>query len=446
MVGWVSGVSQIRQAANKSVVASSSPMWAGWEPGNPGAARKLLGDGTGVPGLKALLDNANVVITGVRQTRINDLSRILGNVQKLGLGYKQAARMIREEFTKSRVWSEMVARTEGRRAVTAASLDSYAAAEIDQVQWITAWGEACDICKEYEGMSPVPRGAGFDGLDGPPGHPNCLCVVGPFIEGVTELEGWGARNDPAPSPDDFLEDAPAAAPIELPDTHDDHIVTGPDDVGVAPVVALEDRLPTITKLSPDEFDSRLDDMKREEIKGRREPGNSVGYAVQKVTGYDALPGIASRAEMDELIASGWQETFRGVASDKAPEMFEQFKTGTFFPGNGIYGNGTYSAEDFFTAETYANGPDAVSNGNGIVWRMAISPNAAVVDVNDLLDEYDDYRRANPNYGNDEMLRTIIDDAGYFAMRQGYDVITVGSRGYNVILNRGAVMVQSEAGR
>lgn len=190
-LGWVASRSQVltAQAASKSAITPFMD-WQGWVPGNPEAARKLLGD-RDVPGLQDLLDRAGITIRGIRDTRLKDLARILSNAQAAGTGYKQTARAIREQFTRSRKWSEMVARTEGRRAVTAASKDYYAASGLEQVRWSTAWGNACPICKAFEDLGPVPLEGGFGGLDGPPGHPNCLCVimpvVGPFTAPVAEV-------------------------------------------------------------------------------------------------------------------------------------------------------------------------------------------------------------------------------------------------------------------
>jgi hypothetical protein len=56
------------------------------------------------------------------------------------------------------------------------------------VQWLTAWDEACDTCQGFADLGPVPITGGFDGLDGPPGHPNCLCVILPVV-GVQQEAG-----------------------------------------------------------------------------------------------------------------------------------------------------------------------------------------------------------------------------------------------------------------
>jgi hypothetical protein len=96
---------------------------------------------------------------------------------------RATAAAIREQFGTGNKWSKTVAQTETRRAVTAASVDTYQDAGVESVEWLTAWGEACPICKEFEDMGPVQIGSGaYDGDDGPPGHPNCFCVILPVID------------------------------------------------------------------------------------------------------------------------------------------------------------------------------------------------------------------------------------------------------------------------
>lgn len=167
-----------RMEAQKAITRRMD--WKGWTPGDADAARRLLGDGP-KPGLQQLLDRAGVTIKGIRQTRYKDLARILAAGKETGASSRAVAANIRQTFSKSRTWSNMVARTEGRRAVTASTVDTFLAARLDQVEWAVAWGNACPICKGFAALGPVPIGEGFDGLEGPPAHPNCLCVIYPVI-------------------------------------------------------------------------------------------------------------------------------------------------------------------------------------------------------------------------------------------------------------------------
>lgn len=154
--------------------------WSGWSPGDADAARLLLGDGP-VPGLQNLLDNAMITIKGINNTRLIRLATTLSRSLSEGFSTKQTAKAIRMELGASRVWSEMVARTETRRAVTAASMETYREADISYKEWLTADG-GCEICGEYESVGEIPLDEGWGDVDGPPAHPNCLCVVLPVVK------------------------------------------------------------------------------------------------------------------------------------------------------------------------------------------------------------------------------------------------------------------------
>jgi hypothetical protein len=183
VLGWLAGRGQIKDGLKAATVGVD---WESWEPGNPEVARVLLGDAD-VPGLKQLLDKASITMAGIRDTRLRDLARVLARSAERGDSVQASAKAIREQFTGSRAWAKTVAQTEGRRAATAASLDSYRAAEIGFIRWSVAWGNACEICADYASMGAVPIDEGFGDTDGPPGHPNCLCVIVPVVLPDTEL-------------------------------------------------------------------------------------------------------------------------------------------------------------------------------------------------------------------------------------------------------------------
>ena len=184
--GWAgiaAGRSQLRTAAARKMVTKSSIDWEGWEPGDADAAAKLIGTSK-APGLKNLLDGANVTIKGIEETRYNDLAGVLARSVSDGLGVDETAKQIDAMFDKGADWADMVARTETARAVTAGTLDSYADAGVTKVEWLTADG-GCAICGEYESMGPVEMDQGFGDVEGPPAHPNCLCTLLPVLpEGV----------------------------------------------------------------------------------------------------------------------------------------------------------------------------------------------------------------------------------------------------------------------
>jgi len=212
-VGYAVGLSQMgKRDTTKDVSVTTDYTdqvpWGGWSPGDPEAAKKLLGD-VDAPGLKNLLDNRYVTIKGIEQTRYTELANILARGAARGDSTATVATAIDRwignlpndpnnptpealvRLGTSNPWNEMVARTEIRSATTAASLDSYREGGLEYVEWLTADG-GCELCAEYEAMGPVALDEGFGDIDGPPAHPNCLCVVlpvvGQFVEEQSVLE------------------------------------------------------------------------------------------------------------------------------------------------------------------------------------------------------------------------------------------------------------------
>lgn len=193
----------------------------------------------------------------------------------------------------------------------------------------------------------------------------------------------------------------------------------------------------------------------------RKDGDGALAEIVKRQGFDAPPRVVDRSEMDRLIRSGHTELWRGVDPNLSMynsgmtgrEMNEQLKRGRFFPGFGLYGNGTYTSVDRRVADVYGGiREDGFSRDN--VVRMTIEPHARIVDRDQLLKERDAYLGT---IGGDEAK--VLADEGRFAAARGYDVVRVrresdGSEILNpetgrddfdqyVILNRGVLIVQEE---
>lgn len=178
-MGRVVAEAEVDQARLAQKAPKPRINWSAWKPGDADAARLLLGDGP-APGLKNLLDNAMVTIKGINNTRLLRLANTLSRSVGEGLSAKSTAKAIRLELGSTRAWADMVARTETRRAVTAASIDTYRDADIRMKEWLTADG-GCEICGGFESEGAIPLDEGWGDVDGPPAHPNCLCVVLPVV-------------------------------------------------------------------------------------------------------------------------------------------------------------------------------------------------------------------------------------------------------------------------
>jgi hypothetical protein len=231
-VGFAVGLSHMGQRDTTKDVSVTTDYtdqvpWGGWTPGDPDVAKKLIGDAN-APGLKNLLDNRYVTIKGIEQTRYTELANILSRGAARGDSTGTVATAIDRwvgnlpndpnnptpealvRLGTTTPWNEMVARTEIRSATTAASLDSYRDGGLKYVEWLTADG-GCPICAEYEAMGSVDMDEGFGDIDGPPAHPNCLCVILPVTGQVVE-------SGDAPTEDVPTEDEAVDSPVteELP--------------------------------------------------------------------------------------------------------------------------------------------------------------------------------------------------------------------------------------
>ena len=97
-------------------------------------------------------------------------------------------------------------------------------------------------------------------------------------------------------------------------------------------------------------------------KDGRSPNNDTQLEIiAEMQGFTSLPKVVSSSEIDELEKQGWTIAYRGVnggagENEKGNEVLysgteiaEQFRTGGYFAGEGIYGNGIYFATDRKTA-------------------------------------------------------------------------------------------------
>lgn len=202
--------------------------------------------------------------------------------------------------------------------------------------------------------------------------------------------------------------------------------------------------------------------------------------------YDALPTILEPNDYDKL-GDDYIKVYRGVKDNgdiKAKDINEQFRSGELYIGNGLFGNGTYTAVNKEVAEHF--GTD--------IMEIAIPKNARILKYSDIEEEiistvdkprdwkpinskvydftqegvefnYGSYDYANARFTSQEAngLRTLLNDDTFKAVSCNYDVIEVEPKAwynvltgeaqaeldklnidkkpYYVILNRGAVVVK-----
>ena len=175
----------------------------------------------------------------------------------------------------------------------------------------------------------------------------------------------------------------------------------------------------------------------------------IRMAVYKELGYDAKPTVLKDREFNgadgEVVYRGIDIKVRTSSPDPNTQNREasragcqQFKSGELFPGEGIYGGGTYTSTGYYTANQYAG-------RNGAVLQMKVPKTAKLVDFDTIEDLYRVSKLTDYNSG----YHSVIAEVGTYAALLGYDGIRVPgaipSRGedFIVLLNRGKAVVNEK---
>jgi SPP1 gp7 family putative phage head morphogenesis protein len=167
------------RAAIASVLGGAA-IWGGWTPGDVDAANLVLGhDGLGA-GLAQQLADAQITISSLGQGRFDELAQAIALSLERGDSSDTLARDLADILDNAN-WAELTATTEIARAVSAASMNTYAANGIEWVSWASADdGRVCSYCSENEDVGAIPFGNAFpSGETEPPGHPRCRCAIMP---------------------------------------------------------------------------------------------------------------------------------------------------------------------------------------------------------------------------------------------------------------------------
>jgi hypothetical protein len=154
-----------------------------------------------------------------------------------------------------------------------------------------------------------------------------------------------------------------------------------------------------------------------------DPRDKVLAFVGKQQGFDGIPTIVNRRELDNEVKRGGVEIWRGVTpwdgnsdlpSRTAGAIDEEFRTGGYHPGTGIYGNGYYFSTARRVGEHYAQ--------RGVLTRAVIRAGARVIEYAEL------ERLVNAMFHDDTLdiafRNSVIADPGRAAALLGYDAILV----------------------
>lgn len=170
--GWVGGQLTAQMAMGQGGEAGSLLNWEA-------AADKLLSDDPD-GGLAGMLADAGVTIKSVAENRMGELASRLAYAISDGATPGDLTEAISGVLDDPQ-WAQTVAVTETARAMTAASLDEYAANGVGQKAFLTTDDDNVDEkCQENEDAGPVDLEDDFPNGD-PPVHPNCRCTVIPVM-------------------------------------------------------------------------------------------------------------------------------------------------------------------------------------------------------------------------------------------------------------------------
>ena len=179
--GWALG----QQAATALMEDWEEVDWAGWTPGDYGAAAQVAG-----AGLRYMLDQADIRIKSIADSRLEELAQVLEDTlasdvtsispegplpPRLSVG--DLARQL-EDVLDNPSRAELVAWTEIGRAQSEAARQVYAESGYPEVEVITAGdSRVCPVCEAAEALGAHPVGT----APMAPLHPRCRCAEVPVL-------------------------------------------------------------------------------------------------------------------------------------------------------------------------------------------------------------------------------------------------------------------------
>lgn len=163
-------------------------------------------------------------------------------------------------------------------------------------------------------------------------------------------------------------------------------------------------------------------------------GDGLLQALQRAQGFDARAELVGSVDdvMKAAEANGQKVIYRGLTGDG--KLGEMLRTGDHFPGNGVYGQGTYFTTDAGEARGY--GRDI-----NIAALKAGAKVLTISDANKLAMK--NFRKCRSGAAT-EAERMASGDPGRVAALHGFDAVHVaegnGLGEFFVVLNRGALIM------
>lgn len=204
---YVLGDTAAREAIKDAELAQKADTkgvvdWSKWKPGDAASALILKPPRA----FQRLLENQGIVWKGFSDTTLTDIGNAVGEAIYLGLDAKTSAKTIMNHVA-SPARALSIAITEQNRAISAATVDRYRQAGLQQMEWLVF--QPCDKCKENANKK-VPIGSPFPSGDTqPPAHPHCRCALAPVIPGFDDPAATGGVvTQPVTTPDGTITNEP----------------------------------------------------------------------------------------------------------------------------------------------------------------------------------------------------------------------------------------------
>ena len=183
-LGQVSADEAVARAKEARKAGEVYVDWQHWKPGNRAAALILRPTGA----FKKLLDQAGIVSDNLAKVGYDRIGTALADSIAAGFSPQRAARVITEKIGDP-ARALTIAITEQNRAISAATVERYANAGLEQMEWSAS--DPCDECEPNDGQI-VNLGDSFNSGDTePPVHPNCRCALLPVISDTTNDTSLG---------------------------------------------------------------------------------------------------------------------------------------------------------------------------------------------------------------------------------------------------------------
>jgi Phage Mu protein F like protein len=133
---------------------------------------------------KFLIPNPNAKWR-IDETTRNDLRSLVVNAIDEGDSTQALAKRIQNAGVFSDERADMIARTEIAKADTQGALIGWRLSGfVIGKSWLAGGPRVCPVCLDHEAKGPRPLDYEYsDGVDGPPDHPHCFCVLTAVLEG-----------------------------------------------------------------------------------------------------------------------------------------------------------------------------------------------------------------------------------------------------------------------